>query len=77
MEKKVYKFSFNGRQNGAIGIFYNISDEYEATSISEAVSMLFVDYEHFKNLKLNGKPFNVENKHFIETDYKGKGMNRK
>jgi hypothetical protein len=41
-----YKFSFHGRQTGAIGIFYNISEEYKANSFEEACSMLYKDYEH-------------------------------
>ncbi len=63
---KKYKFSFNGRQTGAIGITYQITDTYEAESINEAVSKLYADYEHFRELKLNGKPFEIKTSHFID-----------
>lgn len=48
-----YTFSFIGRQNGAIGIFYKISETYEAENISEAKSLLYRDYEHISQLKIN------------------------
>lgn len=48
-----YKFSFIGRQSGAIGIFYPIRETYKAANIDEAMSLLYEDYEHFKELKIN------------------------
>jgi hypothetical protein len=70
---KTFKFSFRGRQSGAIGIFYQITDTYKANSIKEAVSMLYTDYEHIQSLKLNDKYFKVEDSHFINLpDYKVK-----
>ncbi len=78
---KKYKFSFHGRQTGAIGISYQISQEYEAESIAEAVTMLYKDYELFRNLKLNGKDFIVNMKDLDHAPtlktYKGLGMKRK
>lgn len=78
---KTYKFSFTGRQTGAIGIVYRISQEYTAPSLKSACTMLFKDYEHFSRLKLNGESFKIESKHLdcpetLKT-YKGLGMNRK
>lgn len=74
---KNYNFSFTGRQSGAIGIFYKISQEYTAKDIKHAVTMLYTDYEHISGLKLNNKPFKAQAEHFIKIDYKGLGMNRK
>ena len=48
---KNFKFSFHGRQAGAIGIFYQISDTYKAQDIHEAMSLLYEDYEHIYDLK--------------------------
>lgn len=54
---KKYNFRFKGRQSGAIGIFYSISDTYQAKDIHEAISLLNEDYEHIQDLKIfeNGK----------------------
>jgi hypothetical protein len=49
---KKYQFSFKGRQSGAIGIFYKISDTYEANNIHEALSLLYEDYEHIQGLTI-------------------------
>ncbi len=43
-----YKFMFKGRQAGAIGIFYQISETYKADTLSEAKSLLYEDYEHIQ-----------------------------
>lgn len=51
---KKFKFSFKGRQTGAIGIFYDITETYECLNISEAKSCLYRDYEHISNLSING-----------------------
>lgn len=70
---KTYKFSFFGRQTGAIGICYQIQEEYKTDSINKAVTMLFIDYENFRNLKLNGKLFEIDSKmldHPIKNTYK-------
>ncbi len=48
---KKFKFSFNGRQAGAIGIFYKITDTYKAKDIHEALSLLYEDYEHISGLE--------------------------
>ncbi len=80
MKLKKYKFSFHGRQTGAIGITYDIAQEYMAESLAEAVSKLFVDYEIFRYLKLNGKPFEIKSIHLDHPaikKYKGLGMLRK
>lgn len=42
---KTYKFSFHGRQAGAIGITYDIKETYKAQNLSEARSLLYEDYE--------------------------------
>lgn len=77
---KTYKFSFHGRQTGAIGITYDITQAYEANTLNEACTMLFKDYEPWRNLKLNGKEFKIETKHLgdpIIKTYKGLVMKRK
>lgn len=81
---KKYQFSFNGRQTGAIGIFYKIYEEYKANSLDEAVSMLYVDYEHITFISGKEESDNVSPERFkksaytnFKTDYKGKGMQRK
>lgn len=51
---KKYTFSFTGRQNGAIGIFYKITDSYTCESMEEAKSCLYRDYERCHGLKING-----------------------
>lgn len=51
---KNYIFSFRGRQTGAIGIFYQITETYKCESMSEAKSCLYRDYEHILNLRING-----------------------
>ena len=81
---KTYSFSFHGRQTGAIGIFYNITDSYKAESLAEACSMLYKDYEHirFHSAKCGSHHFSKEQftkavYENFKTDYKGKGMARK
>lgn len=59
-KKKKYTFSFYGRQTGAIGILYQIQDTYEEQDLETAVRKLFHDYELSRNLKLNGKPFEIK-----------------
>ncbi len=78
---KKYTFLFTGRQTGAIGIFYKISQDYEAQGITEALTKLFIDYEHITGLKLNGKDFKIEagdldHKETLK-NYKGLGSLRK
>ena len=78
---KKYKFSFHGRQTGAIGISYDITQEYECESIEEAVTKLCIDYEPWRNLHLNGEKFQLKTEYFdhkptLKT-YKGLGMLRK
>ncbi len=84
INKKTYSFSFVGRQNGAIGIRYNISDTYEANSLEEAVAMLGKDYEHGFSVaaKCGSKAFTQEQFEKavyanLKTNYKGRGMARK
>lgn len=81
---KKYEFSFNGRQTGAIGIFYKISDSYMANSLDEAVAMLYTDYEHIRlfscycgNKVIPQSNFDMAAQSNYKTDYKGKGMERK
>lgn len=47
---KKYNFKFTGRQSGAIGIFYPISETYAAANIHEAMSLLYEDYDHLHQL---------------------------
>jgi len=42
---KTYLFSFHGRQSGAIGIYYDIKQDYKCESLEEAVSKLWYDYD--------------------------------
>lgn len=68
---KKYTFTFTGRQVGAIGIVYKITDTYISNSVDEAISMLFSDYEHFRGLKMNGKYVEDIGSHLIDLpDYK-------
>lgn len=69
--------SFYGRQTGAIGIRYKISDTYEANNLGEALHMLNTDYEVQRNLKVNGVSNNNEYKDRIQIPYKCRGMERK
>jgi hypothetical protein len=48
---KKFRFSFIGRQAGAIGIFHKIVDSYKCKDIHEAMSYLYEDYEHIFQLK--------------------------
>src|SRR5678815_3001275 len=59
---KKYRFKFRGRQTGAIGIFYTISDTYKCDSLGEAKSLLYEDYEHIGEISIteNGKPVSIE-----------------
>jgi len=50
-----YKFSFVGRQVGAIGKTYKINAIYEAFNQREAFDMLYTDYEHISTLCMNGE----------------------
>jgi beta-galactosidase beta subunit len=64
---KKFRFTFTGRQAGAIGIFYKITDTYKAKDIHEALSYLYEDYEHIQNLKCNNGEIDIPNKiNFIE-----------
>lgn len=48
---KKYKFSFIGRQVGAIGIFYKITATVEAENIEAAKLRLYDKYDHIQQLK--------------------------
>ena len=54
---KMFKFSFNGRNITAIGMTHKITVTYEATDVKDCFYMLYRDYEHITDLKLNGKKF--------------------
>jgi len=62
MNTHTFKFSFTGRQSGAIGITYRISDSYKASNIHEALSYLYEDYDHIQGLKCANHeiPKNIE-----------------
>jgi hypothetical protein len=47
-----YKANFEGRERGAIGIFYPISTTTEGYNEDEAKLKLYDNFEHIKNLKL-------------------------
>lgn len=75
---KTFKFSFNGRQTGAIGINYQIAQEYKAATTKDAINMLFKDYEICRGLKLNGNDYEIKAKYLVNNyPYKGLGMLRK
>lgn len=57
---KTYKFSFVGRQSGAIGIFHKINDTYKANDIHEAMSLLYTDYEHIQGLSIKENNKDIE-----------------
>lgn len=50
----IFKFSFYGRQAGAIGITYKITDSYKAADIHEALSYLYEDYDLIMGLSCMG-----------------------
>ncbi len=49
-----YNISFNGRQTGAIGVFYKITEVYNCKNMDELKSCLYRDYEHISQLYING-----------------------
>jgi len=49
---KKYKATFTGRQLGAIGIFYEITDTVEGLNEDDANLNLYDKYEHIMHLKL-------------------------
>jgi len=59
---KKFKFSFTGRQSGAIGITYKITDTYSAKDIHEALSMLYTDYDLIQGLNCNDRKTEIPNK---------------
>ena len=54
---KTYKFTFKGREIGAIGIFYSLSYTTQADTAENAVHKLYENFEHITDLKCteNGK----------------------
>ena len=54
---KTYKFTFKGREIGAIGIFYSLSNTTQADTAENAVYKLYENFEHITDLKCteNGK----------------------
>lgn len=81
---KKYKFNFHGRQTGALGITYQISEEYNASCLEEACSMLYIDYEHFRGLHAYEGTKQIDTDVLkkaiyadFKTDYKCKGAARK
>lgn len=59
-----FKFSFVGRQVGAIGKFYSIFETYKCKDIHTAMSLLYRDYEHLQDLTAfeNNKPIDIPTK---------------
>ena len=51
-----FKFSFHGREAGAIGIFYPIDVTITAENLSAAYRELYQRYDHVQFLKLDGRP---------------------
>ncbi len=51
-DHKEYRVSFNGRLSGAIGIFYEISDNVFGKDIEDAKRNLYEKYEHISSLKI-------------------------
>lgn len=79
-----YNFSFHGRQTGALGIRYDISETYIANNFNEAVAMLYTDYEHISLYRANkGKKaytqedFKKAASTNTQVQYNGKGAARK
>ena len=54
---KTYKFTFKGREIGAIGIFYRLSYTTQSDTVENAVHKLYENFEHITDLKCteNGK----------------------
>ena len=50
---KTFKISFTGRKNGAIGIFYRITEKVKAESKESAINKLYEKYEHITNITIN------------------------
>lgn len=65
---KNFTFSFTGRQVGAIGIPYSITDTYKAKNVKQAFFMLYKDYEHFSKITVNGKLFEFQEIEFEEPE---------
>ena len=60
---KKYQANFTGREVGAIGIFYNISDTVKAENEEDVRLKLYDKYEHISQLTLKEikeKPMSVE-----------------
>ena len=57
-----YNISFNGRQSGAVGIFYDIKDTYKCEDLDTLKSLVYEDYEHIKLLviKVDSKTIPTE-----------------
>jgi len=54
-EMTEFKFTFQGREAGAQGVFYFIETTIRAGSFAEAHRSLYECYEHIQFLKLNGR----------------------
>lgn len=51
-QKVKYTVSFEGRQAGAIGITYKITDAYKAANVHEVMSLLYEDYDLIRGLAI-------------------------
>jgi len=66
---KKYRFSFVGRQAGAIGIFYEIYDTYVCHNLSEAKSLLYEDYEHISRLTIKCNTKTIDKEEFDQAEF--------
>lgn len=64
-----FTFKFNGRQAGAIGIFYDIKDTYTAENISEAKSLLYEDYEHIRLISIHSGSKQIDKADFDKAPF--------
>jgi hypothetical protein len=58
----IYKFCFNGRQLGAMGVTWFNCDTFLADNLSHAIGLLYSSYEHISmgNVYENGKEIELD-----------------
>lgn len=64
-----FNIKFHGRQTGAIGITYDISESYECSNLSELKSMLYRDYEHIRGLKIKEGSKEINMRDYENADF--------
>jgi len=58
---KTYKIKFEGRLLGAIGAFYNYTEDVEANTFEEAKLKLYDKYDHIQTKEVNGIKYDPYN----------------